>query len=113
MKSFNLGSEFEKELKRLSKKYRSLHDDLENFKKVLLVEPTGIGGNFIIIHVSKEVTIIKARLACRYLHSRDMRIVYGYVKKEQRIDFIELYFKGDKENEDYQRIKEYREKVES
>ena len=46
-------------------------------------------------------------MACRALRDRSLRTIYGYLEQEQRIDFIEIYFKGEKENEDRERIKEY------
>ncbi|NOY35535.1 MAG: hypothetical protein GXP44_01280 [bacterium] len=52
--------------------------------------------------------IVKAHLACRALRNNHLlRVIYSYFEREQRIEFIELYFKGDKENEDRERIKEY------
>lgn len=107
MNHFDALAEFEKEFKRLFKKYRTLDDDLEKFKKILITAPTGIGKNFVTIYSSQIVKIIKARMACRALRNRSLRIVYSYFEQEQRIEFIELYFKGDKENEDRERIKEY------
>lgn len=108
MNSFDSIPEFERELKKLFKKYRTLDDDLEKFKKVLLVSPTGIGKNFNIIHYSEKIKVVRAHLACRYLRNNHlMRVIYAYLEQEQRIEFIELYFKGDKENENRERIKEY------
>ncbi len=107
MNHFNALAEFEKEFKRLFKKYRTLDDDLENFKKILITTPTGIGKNFVIVSSSQTVKIVKARMACRALRDRSLRIVYSYIEPERRIDFIEIYFKGEKENEDRERIKEY------
>ena len=107
MANFDELPEFQKELKRLSKKYRTLDDDFEKFKKVLLVAPTGSGSNFVIIHSSLNTKMVKARLACRALRDRSLRIIYVHFERERRIEFIELYFKGDKENEDRARIKEY------
>lgn len=106
MNNFNATTEFEKEFKRLFRRYRTLDDDLEKFKKVLLVTPTGIGKNFVIIHSSSAIKIIKARMACRALRDKALRVIYCFFEQEQRIEFIELYFKGDKENEDRERIKE-------
>lgn len=107
MNNFNAAAEFEKEFKQLFKKYKTLNDDLEKFKRVLLVTPTGIGKNFVIIHSLPTVKIIKARMACRTLRDRSLRIIYSYFEQEQRIEFIEIYFKGKKESEDRERIKEY------
>lgn len=106
MSNFNELAEFKNEFKRLSKKYKTLNDDFEKFKKVITAAPTGIGKNFVIIY-SENVKIVKARMACRALRDRSLRIIYSYFEQEQRIEFIELYFKGDKENEDRNRIKEY------
>lgn len=107
MNHFDTLAEFEKEFKRLFKKYRTLDDDLEKFKKILITSPTGIGKNFVIIYSAETVKIVKTRMACRALRDRSLRIVYSYFEKEQRIEFIELYFKGEKGNEDRERIKEY------
>lgn len=107
MNSFNELAEFEKEFKRLSKKYKTLADDFEKFQQVIVVTPTGIGKNFVIIHSSQNVKIVKARMACRALRDRSLRVIYSYYKQEQKIEFIEIYFKGEKENEDRERIKEY------
>lgn len=107
MNSFDAAPEFEKEFKRLFKKYKTLDDDLEKFKKVLLMTPTGVGKNFVIVHSSSTLKIVKARMACRALRDRSLRIVYAYFEQNQLIEFIELYYKGDKENEDRDRLKEY------
>jgi len=56
--------------------------------------------------------IYKARkFACKSLKgtgSRSgIRIIYAYYEKDDIIEFIEIYYKGDKENEDRERIKKY------
>ncbi|HBD05101.1 TPA: hypothetical protein DCZ32_01430 [Candidatus Uhrbacteria bacterium] len=107
MNNFNAISKFEKEFERLLKKYNTLHEDFEKFKKVLQTAPTGVGKNFVAIHSSQSVKIIKSRMACRALRDRSLRIVYAYNDQNQRIEFIEIYYKGEKENEDRERIKEY------
>ena len=107
MNHFDALAEFEKEFKRLFKKYKTLDDDFEKFKKVLLTTPTGVGKNFVIIHSSSTIKIVKARMACRALRDRSLRIIYSYFEQEQTIEFIEIYFKGEKENEDRDRIKAY------
>lgn len=100
-------AEFEKEFNRLFKKYKTLHDDFEKFKKMLLTTPTGVGKNFFIVYTSPSVKIIKARMACRALRDRSLRIIYAYQIAAAKVEFIEIYFKGEKENEDRERIKEY------
>ena len=107
MNDFNALAEFEKEFRRLFKKYRTIGDDFEKFKKVLLVAPTGVGKNFVIIHSTETIKIVKARMACRALRDRSLRVIYAFSESSHRIEFIEIYFKGEKENEDRERIKEY------
>lgn len=107
MNRFDASQEFEKEFRRLSKKYKTLDDDLDKVKEILRAHPTGIGKNFDIVHSSSTKKIVKARMACRALRNRSLRLVYVYFEQERRIEFIEIYFKGDKENEDRERIKRY------
>ncbi|MDO8436278.1 MAG: hypothetical protein Q7S82_02755 [bacterium] len=107
MNHFNALAEFEKEFKRLSKKYKTLDDDFEKFKKILIAAPTGVGKNFVIIHSTEVITIVKARMACRALRDRSLRVIYAYRESIKTIDFIELYFKGEQANEDRDRIKNF------
>ncbi|MDY6827300.1 MAG: hypothetical protein SVV67_09060 [Bacillota bacterium] len=105
--NFNKLPEFQKELKRHGKKYKSLPDDLQEFCRVVSIIPFGNSKHFKIIVQHEIFYIIKARLFCRYLKGDSLHIIYSYFEQEQRIEFIELYFKGDKENENRERIKEY------
>src|SRR3989344_3834732 len=98
MNHYNALAEFEKEFKRLFKKYKTLDDDFENFKQVLITAPTGVGKNFVIIHSTETFKVVKARMACRALRDRSLRIIYVSFEQNERIDFIEIYFKGEKEN---------------
>jgi len=51
------------------------------------------------------------KFACKSLKGRGVnsgiRFTYEYVAEESKAVFIEIYFKGDKENEDRERIKRY------
>ena len=105
--SFNELPEFAKEFKRMVKKYKSLSDDLEEFKRVITVEPLGNSKHFNVITKNDRCTVVKARLFCRYLKGSSMRIIYAFHYNNLRVDFIEIYFKGDKENENRERINEY------
>lgn len=105
--NFSETDEFSKDFKRLSKKYKSLPDDLLEFKKVVSELPLGSGKHFVVLHRQEEVKIAKARFFCRYLRGASLRIVYAYRETEQAIDFIELYFKGEQVNEDRSRIKDF------
>ena len=99
--------EFKKECKRLARKYRSLSEDLKEFRKVVSVIPLGNSKHFTVIEQIDVLRIVKARLFCRYLKGSSLRVIYSYSERVQRIEFIEIYYKGDKENEDRKRIQQY------
>src|SRR3989338_5125053 len=99
--------EFSKEFKRFFKKYKSLRNDLEEFKRVVSYIPLGNSKHFNVITQNEQCTIIKARLFCRYLKGSSLRIIYALYSNKTKIEFIELYFKGNKENENHDRIKNY------
>lgn len=106
--------EFEKDFKKLSKKYRTLEDDLETFintqlqsfhklkqdnRGVLPISALGI--SYPKIYKAKK-------FACRSLKGKGIasgiRVIYAYYEKEDIIEFVEIYYKGDKVNEDKGRI---------
>jgi mRNA-degrading endonuclease RelE of RelBE toxin-antitoxin system len=107
MKNFNQTPEFAKELKKLEKKFRSLPKDLAAFEVILKSSPTGIGKNFTIMHDENGVQIVKARLACRSLKNRSLRVIYAYHNQTLHFMYIEIYAKANKENEDKERINNY------
>ncbi|MEI6238213.1 MAG: hypothetical protein WCP15_01605 [bacterium] len=111
MSHFNQIPEFERELKKLSKKYRSLPHDLKDFEDILRSDPCGVGKGFVIIHSSPACKIVKARLACESLQNKNMRIIYAYHKDRIEFMYIELYSKSEKANEDKGRIMRYLEAV--
>lgn len=51
-----------------------------------------------------SIRIMKTRMLCRSLQGSDLRLIYMYNGEIIEIHFIEIYFKGDKEMEDKQRI---------
>ncbi len=105
--NFDETGEFSKDFKRLSRKYKSLANDLLEFKKVVSKFPLGTGKHFVVLIAKETVKIIKGRLFCRYLKGSSLRIIYAYCENKQKVEFIQLYFKGGKENEDHSRIKNY------
>jgi len=101
-------AEFSKEFKHLSKKYYSLDKDFALFKKLLESELLGTRKHFNVLTIAGEIKIVKARLFCQTLRGSSLRVIYSYNGAEiEFIEFIELYFKGNKEAEDKERIKEY------
>ncbi len=107
---FNTLPEFDKDLKQLLKKYRSLNDDLVEVKTILKKKPDERPPfSFRIDNLGLETCIIKVKkIACKALKGRGvnsgLRLIYAHFEAEQKITFIELYHKNDKENEDKQRI---------
>ncbi len=99
--------EFQKEFKRYAKKYRSLPDDLQEFRNVISAVPLGNSKHFNVITQTENFYILKARFFCRYLRGASLRIVYAYHNTVSKVEFLEIYLKGEKENEDRERIKEY------
>ncbi len=100
---------FERDLKQLLKKYRSLEHDLEALKTILQVSPEGNKSkHWNCIHKEELCSLFKVRLACVALKGKDkMRVIYAYRMEEESIELIELYYKGEQINEDGSRIKAY------
>lgn len=107
MNHFNQLPEFEKEFSQLSRKYPSLIEDLEKLEKLISINPVGLGTNFVTIHHAPQVKIVKTRFACKSLRDRSIRIIYAYHEYITTFVHIEIYSKGDKDNEDRERIKHY------
>ena len=107
MSHFNSLPEFNKEFRKLEKKYKSLTEDLKFLEKILAENPVGFGTNFAIIHSDQNCKIVKARLSCRSLRGRSLRVIYAYHEDCINFMYIEIYFKGNKENHDYERVEEY------
>lgn len=102
--------EFGRDKKFLSKRFRSLPDDLAVLMKVLNDEPNEAPPlSFQIEGLGTETCVIKVKkIACKSLKGRGvnsgLRLIYAYFPERKSITFIELYYKGNKENEDRARI---------
>ena len=117
MKTFNeihRLPEFNKDIKKLLKKFRTLEEDLDIFIKTELMLYHKLNkdnkGIFPIPGLGIEnPRIYKVKkFACRSLKGKGVqsgiRVIYGYSEKQDKIELIEIYYKGDKENEDRDRI---------
>jgi len=109
--------EFERDFQKLLKKFKTLEDDLETFinTQLNLYHKQKVD-NLGIVRISNlaidSPKIFKARkFACRSLKGKGsycgIRIIYAYYEEEDIIEFIEIFFKGDKENKDRDRIFRY------
>lgn len=108
---------FQKDLKKLLKKFRTLGDDLETAKRnaIELYHLKRIDNRSVFPipdFCNEEVQICKIKkFACKALKGRGVmsgiRVIYAFYPATFKVEFIEIYFKGEKENEDFERIKEY------
>jgi mRNA-degrading endonuclease RelE of RelBE toxin-antitoxin system len=109
-------SDFEKDLKKLSR-FRTIKEDLHIFieKQLQLFHKLGVD-NKGIVQISnlgiESPKIYKARkFACRALKGKGsasgIRVIYAYFPDRDRVEFIEIYYKGDKEKENRERILKY------
>jgi mRNA-degrading endonuclease RelE of RelBE toxin-antitoxin system len=106
--------QFERDMKRLLKRYRTLESDLQicigNQLKLYHKLGKETGGTVQISHLDIETPKIYKvlKFACRSLKGKGgesgIRLIYGYYDKEDKVVLIEIYYKGDKENEDRDRI---------
>lgn len=109
--------EFERDLKKLAKRYRTLEADLETFVDTQLfalhkLKLDNKGVYEIDDLGSLTAKVYKARkFACRTLKGKGVRtgirVIYAYLEAEDRIELVEIYVKASKESEDRARIKKY------
>lgn len=107
--------EFDKDLKQLLKRYHSLQADLTVFinTQLVLLHKKKINNRGIVLINNlgiEEPKIFKAvKFACKSIHGRGaasgIRLTYAYFEEADHIEFIQIYFKADDENEDRERIK--------
>jgi mRNA-degrading endonuclease RelE of RelBE toxin-antitoxin system len=112
---FDEAPEFSKDMKKLNKKYNTIYDDLETFKKALSVAlPDKLPGIFSISDLG-DVIIYPAykvkKFHCKALKGKGaksgIRLIYTYYPSLNMIYFIEAYHKNQQENEDRERILRY------
>ena len=107
--------EFDKDFKRLLKRFRTLKEDFEIMKKaaietyhLLNIQTQSIvtiqnfcGQNYLSMKVRK--------MACKSLKGKGvqsgLRVIYVYEPQKEKITFVEIYYKQDQENEDKERLK--------
>lgn len=121
--NFDESDEFKKDVKRLSKKWRSLPDDIEAVKVNILPLYIEISKDVsvdwyrqaffnnkraAIISTNEKYEIVKMRLDVESLGSDSKtRIIFVAAKHENTITFLELFAKNDKTKADVQRYKKY------
>ncbi len=119
---FSFLDEFNKEFKKLLKKYRTLEEDFELFKERVLTYRENGTGKFLfwrppgIVRISNlgiETEVYKVKhFSCRALKGRGsrsgIRIIYAYFHDGNEIEFVEIYFKERDDTDcDKERIRRY------
>ncbi len=109
--------EFERDFKSLLKKFPSLAEDIEIAKSFTIelfhLQKLNKQAIFPIPNFcTEELKICKLKkFACKALKGRGVksgiRVIYAYYVLTNSVDFIEIYFKGEKEMENKERIKAY------
>ena len=109
--------EFDRDLKRLKKKYRTLSDDLENFQKALILAHSNpdIGLRIIDSNPIQGVpggagnVFIAKKFTCRALKGKGsrsgIRVVYQMDEGFLKLIYIEVFHKSEKPLPDIDRIR--------
>jgi len=109
--------EFEKDKKKLNKRFRTIDDDLQTFISVQLKLFHKLKIDNEAVKPLENISILNPiiykvkKFACKSLKGKGnqsgIRIIYSYFEEDDKIEFVEMYYKGDKDNEDRKRIKKY------
>ncbi len=113
--SFSKVPEFDRDLKHLSKNYKSIYDDLERFKKILKTKvPSPPRGTVRISDLGEQIQdpVFKVQeFRCESLKGKGVRsgirIIYSCSKDSNSVLFIEAYHKSQQSNHDKKRIIKY------
>ena len=102
--------EYKKDIRKLSKKYRTLDSDMEVVKKVLFVNPSKRPPfSFRIDNLGIETCVIKVKkIASKSFKGKGvnsgLRLIYAHYENYNKIILIEIYHKSKKGMEDRERI---------
>jgi hypothetical protein len=130
MKTINYRAipEFDKDFKHLKKRFLTLPQDLEVFKKTTIC-PFHIGildqdgdkvdsGAIVMVPgcENEKFKLYKViKFPCKTLKNRGaksgIRLIYAFYETETSLELIQIYFKADDENMDYDRAREYMKQV--
>jgi hypothetical protein len=107
-------AEFDRDFKKLAKKFRTLDEDLNTFiaNQLKLTHKFNIDNKGVVRISDLKIDypqIYKAKkFTCKSLKGKGaasgIRVIYMHFEKEDIIEFVEIYYKGNKDNEDRERI---------
>ena len=117
MLTYKRHSNFSKWLKQLLKKFRTLEEDIKTVQRsaielLLLRSLDNRSIDLIPTFNSDTVRIYKIRkFSCKSLKWKwvqsGIRIIFAYFPERQEVEYLEIYYKADQENMDYDFAKEY------
>jgi len=106
---------FERDIRKMVKKFRTIEDDLDVFigTGLYLFHKLNIDNDGIFritgLPFDNPAVYKVKKFACRSLKGKGVhsgiRVIYAYYCEKDRIKLVEIYYKGDKENEDRERIR--------
>jgi hypothetical protein len=106
--------DFDRDMKRLLKRFKTREDDLRIFieKELYLYHKLKIDNKGVFALTGLDIAVPRVfkakKFACRSLVGKGVhsgiRVIFSYYAEEDKVELIEIYFKGDKENEGRQRI---------
>ena len=109
--------QFQKEFKKLNKRFKTLKEDLEIAKPsaIKLFHDLNIDNRSVFELAGYSPSSFKLyklkKFACKSLKGKGInsgiRVIYAFYETEAKVEFIEIYYKGDKELEDKQRLLNY------
>jgi hypothetical protein len=116
--SYDETEEFKRDFKKLVRKFSSLAEDLEINKQYRIelfhCKAINSGSIFEIREAGNtdELKFFKVKkFQCKSLKGRGaksgIRVIYAYLPIDQKIVFLEIYFKADQENERKERITDF------
>lgn len=115
--SYEATPEFAKDLKKLAKKYKTLSEDLEVLKTaaIELYHVNEINNNSIFpipgFCTDQIISCKVKKFASKSFKGKGaksgLRLIYIYLPTESRIILVEIYYKGNKANEDKARLRFY------
>ncbi len=107
--------EFERDLKRLLKRFPSLNGDVQTLidtaLKLFHKQGVALDGIYRVAGLGFESprVYLAKKVACRSLKGlgarSGIRVVYAYFEEFDRVELVEIYFKGDKAVEDKTRLR--------
>lgn len=124
--NFKHEDEFKKDLKRLTKKWRSIPQDVKDTYKTitaLYIDQDGVdraefrkaffnGKRATVMQAGNGCEVVKMRLDVASLGTGSkVRLIFIAVVKENEVSIIELYAKNEKDREDQSRVKKYQQQI--